>query len=121
MRELECWRPQLISWRLNSTLYLPLFSDESLDEEDEGAGVLEATADDLLKAEHHFIFLFSQMRVWMRRMRGQECWRPQLTSWRLNSTLNLVLFSDESLDEEDEGSGVLEDTANDQLETELHS
>ncbi len=42
--------------------------------------------------------------------------------WRLNSTLNLVLFSesDESLDEEDEGAGVLEATA-DQLETELHS
>ncbi len=34
-------------------LYLPLFSDESLDEEDEGAGVLEATADDQLETEHH--------------------------------------------------------------------
>jgi hypothetical protein len=62
------------------------------------------------------------MRAWMRRMRELECWRPQLLiSWRLNSAHNLVLFSDESLDEEDEGSGVLEDTANDQLETELHS
>ncbi len=48
-------------------------------------------------------------------------WRTQLISWRLNSTLNLVLFSYESLDEEDEGAGVLEDTADDQLEAELHS
>jgi hypothetical protein len=44
-----------------------------------------------------------------------------MISWRLNSTLNLVLFSDESLDEEDEGAGVLEATAFDQLETELRS
>jgi hypothetical protein len=50
-------------------------------------------------------------------MREQECWKTQLISWRLNSTLNLLFFSDESLDEEDEGAGVLEDTA-DQLEAE---
>ncbi len=51
-------------------------------------------------------------------MREQECWRPQLISWRLNSILNFVLFSDDSLDE---GAGVLEATADDQMETELHS
>jgi hypothetical protein len=43
----------MISWRLNTTHYLVLFSDESLDEEDKGAGMLEATADDQLETELH--------------------------------------------------------------------
>ncbi len=61
MRELECWRTQLISWRLNSTLNLVLFSDESLDEEDEGAGVLEDTADQL-EAERQALTLLKKLQ-----------------------------------------------------------
>jgi hypothetical protein len=52
----------MISWRLNSTLNLVLFSDESLDEEEEeGSGSFTPILN----------WCYFQMRAWIR---GAECW-----------------------------------------------